>query len=77
MDFPDGLVVNNSPASAGDMGSIPGLVKSHMQSSEAHALQLRSLCSKAQEQRLLKPACPTACALQKDTTMRKKAAHHN
>ena len=33
MGFPDGLVVKNPPANAGDMGSIPGLVKSHMQSS--------------------------------------------
>jgi len=29
-DFPDGPVVKNLPASAGDMGSIPGLGRSHM-----------------------------------------------
>ena len=29
-DFPGGAVVKNPPASAGDMGSIPGLGRSHM-----------------------------------------------
>ena len=29
-DFPGGTVVKNPPASAGDMGSIPGLGRSHM-----------------------------------------------
>ena len=30
MDFPSGPEVENPPASAGDMGSIPGLGRSHM-----------------------------------------------
>ena len=30
LGFPGGLVVKNLPANAGDMGSIPGLGKSHM-----------------------------------------------
>ena len=29
-DFPGGVVVKNLPAKAGDMGSIPGLGRSHM-----------------------------------------------
>ena len=29
-DFPDGTVFKNSPASAGDTGSSPGLGRSHM-----------------------------------------------
>ena len=29
-DFPGGTVVKNPPANAGDMGSIPGLGRSHM-----------------------------------------------
>ena len=29
-DFPGSAVVKNPPASAGDMGSIPGLGRSHM-----------------------------------------------
>ena len=29
-DFPGGAVVKNLPANAGDMGSIPGLGRSHM-----------------------------------------------
>ena len=29
-DFPDGPVVKNSPANAGDTGLIPGLGRAHM-----------------------------------------------
>ena len=29
-NFPGGLVVKNPPANAGDMGSIPGLGRSHV-----------------------------------------------
>ena len=40
-DFPGGTVVKSPPASAGDMGSIPGPGGSHMPwSSWAHAPQL-------------------------------------
>ena len=31
--FPGGLVVKNLPANAGDMGSIPGVGRSHMRQS--------------------------------------------
>ena len=50
MDFPHGTVDKNSPAKAGDMGSIPGTGRSHMlQNKKAHAPQLLGLCSRAQE----------------------------
>ena len=56
--FPGGAVVKNPPANAGDMGSSPGLGRSHMpRSSWARAPQLLSLCSRAREPQLLKPVC--------------------
>ena len=51
MGFPGGAVVENLPANAGDMGSSPGLGRSHMPRSswarEPQLLSLRvwSLCS--------------------------------
>ena len=43
--FPSGAVVENLPANAGDMGSSPGLGRSHMpQSGWAREPQLLSLC---------------------------------
>ena len=43
--FPGGTVVESLPASAGDMGSSPGLGRSHMpQSDWAREPQLLSLC---------------------------------
>ena len=54
---PGGVMVKNPPANAGDTGSSPGLGRSHMpQSNEARASQLLSLCSRAREPQLLKPA---------------------
>ena len=54
--FPSGSVVKNQPARAGGMGSIPDSGKSHMSwSNEAHASQLLSTCSTAQEPQLLSP----------------------
>ena len=53
--FPAGAVVKNLPANAGDMGSSPGLGRSHMLRSswarEPQLLSLRvwSLCSAARE----------------------------
>ena len=42
--FPGGAVVENLPANAGDMGSSPGLGRSHMpRSNWAHEPQLLSL----------------------------------
>ena len=53
--FPGGAVVENLPANAGDMGSSPGLGRSHMPQSnwarEPQLLSLRvwSLCSTTRE----------------------------
>ena len=53
--FPGGAVVENPPANTGDMGSSPGLGRSHMPQSdwarEPQLLSLRvwSLCSAARE----------------------------
>ena len=58
-------MVKNLPASAGDVGSIPGPGRSHMpQSNEARAPQLLSLHSRAREPQLLSPRATTteACA---------------
>ena len=50
MDFPGGTVVENLPANAGDMGSSPGLGRSHMPRSnwarepQLLSLRVRSLC---------------------------------
>jgi len=47
-EFPGGPVVKNLPCNAGDTGSIPAAGRSHVvQRSQAHALQLLSLCSRA------------------------------
>ena len=62
-DFPGGAVVKK-PANAGDMGSSPGLGRSHMPwSNNAHGPQLLSLHSRAHKPQLLKPAClePVLC----------------
>ena len=49
-------MVKNPPANAGDMGSSPGLGKSHMpRGNQAHEPQLLSLRSRAREPQLLKP----------------------
>ena len=54
-------VVKTPPARAGDMGSIPDPGRSHMlQSKEAHAPQLLSLCSRAGEPKLLSPCAAAA-----------------
>ena len=55
LGFPGGAVVENLPANAGDMGSSPGLGRSHMSRSnwarEPQLLSLRvwSLCSATRE----------------------------
>ena len=59
-DFPGGAVVKNSPANAGDTGSIPGPGRSHMPwSNYARAPQLLSLRSRAREPQLLSPRATT------------------
>ena len=58
--FPSGAVVENPPANAGDMGSIPGPGRSHMpRSNKARVPQLLSLCSRAREPQLLSPCAAT------------------
>ena len=50
-------MVESPPANAGDVGSSPGPGGSHMPHSNwAHGTQLLSLCSRAHEPWLLKPA---------------------
>ena len=64
MGFPDGSVVKNPPANAGDTGSIPGSGRSHHAPEQLdHAPQLLSLCSRAWEPHLLSPrvAAREAC----------------
>ena len=71
-DFPGGAEDKNLPASAGDMGSIPGLGSFHMlQSSQAHVPQLLSPCSRDQETAPTEFSChnaearaPKVCAMQ-------------
>ena len=53
-DFTGGAVVENLPASAGDMGSSPGPGRSHMlRNNEARVPQLPSRRSRAHEPQLL------------------------
>ena len=53
-------MVKNLPASAGDMGLIPGLGRPHMpRSNKARAPQLLSLRSRASEPQLLNPRATT------------------
>ena len=59
------MVDKNPSADAGDTSVIPGQGRPHTpQSTQARAPQLLSLCSRAWEPHLLKPAHPRACALQ-------------
>ena len=58
-DLPGGIVDKNPPASAGDLGSIPGLGRFHMPwSNKAHVPELLSLSSRALE---LLTTEPTHC----------------
>ena len=62
--FPSGAVVENLPANAGDMGSSPGLGRSHMpQSDWARAPQL------------LKPECLEPVLHNKRSHRNEKPAH--
>ena len=64
MGFLGGSVVKHLPASTGDTGLIPDPGKAHLlQGNLAHAPQLLSLCSRAQEPRLLRPSAATIGAL--------------
>ena len=63
LGFPGGAVVENPPTSAGDMGSSPGLGRSHMPRSnwarEPQLLSLRvwSLCSTTREATIVRGPC--------------------
>ena len=63
LGFPGGAVVENLPANAGDMGSSPGLGRSHMPQSnwarEPQLLSLRvwSLCSATREAAIVRGPC--------------------
>ena len=77
-DFPGGTVVKNPPANAGDTGLSPGLGRSHMpRSNWARKPQLLSLCSRAHEPQLLKPACLEPVLRNKRSHHNKKATHRN
>ena len=59
-DFPDGTVIKNLPANAGDMSSIAGSGRFHMpQSNGARELQLVSLCSRVLQPQLVSPSAAT------------------
>ena len=69
--FPGGAVVGSPPADAGDMGSSPGLGRSHMPwSNGARAPQLLSLSATTTEART-----PSARALQRERPPNEKSAH--
>ena len=77
-DFPGGTAVRNPPANAGDMGSSPGLGRSHMPwSNWARAPQLLSLCSRAREPQLLKPTCLEPVLHNKRSHRNEKPVHRN
>ena len=63
--FLGGSAVKSPSASAGDTGRIPGAGRSHVPwSHQARVAQLLSVCSRAQELQLLKPAGPRVHAPQ-------------
>ena len=77
-DFPGGRVVKNPPANTGDMGSIPGLRRSHMpRSNPARKPQLLSLRSRAREPQLLKPTVLEPTLRNKRSHRSEKPVHHN
>ena len=62
----------------GDMGSSPGLGRSHMtQSNWAHVPQLLSLRSRAREPQLLSPRATTTEACAPRAVLRNKRSHRN
>ena len=67
-------MVKNPPASAGDVDSVPGPGRSHMpRRSGDRVPQLLSLCSRAREPQVLKPACSRARALQQENPLQREA----
>ena len=78
LGFPGGTVVENPPANAGNTGSSPGPGRSHMpRSNSARAPQLLSLCSRAHEPQLLKPALLEPVLHNERSHRSEKPAHCN
>ena len=83
--FPGGRVDKNVPTNARDMGSVPGLGRSHMlQVTKANATQLLSPCSKACQMQLLSSQAvtteafvPKARAPQQESYFHEKPTHLN
>ena len=72
--FPDGSVVKNPPANAGDTGLIPDPGRPQMPCrNEARAPQLLSLCSRTQKPQLLNLACCKARAPQQEKPLQQEA----
>ena len=60
LDFPGGTLDKNLPVNAGDLGSITGPGRFHMQQgNNAHAPQLLSLLSRTHKLQLLSPCATT------------------
>ena len=75
--FLGGVVVENPPANAGDMGSSSGLGRSHMPwRNWACAPQLLSLRSTAREPQLRMPACLEPMLRNKRSHCNEKPTHH-
>ena len=71
-------MVKNPPANAEDMGSSPGLRRSHMLLSKlARAPQLLSLSSRAREPQLPKPTRLEPVLRNKRSHRSEKPTHHN
>ena len=71
-------MVGNTPADAGDMGSSPGMGRSHIpRSNKVRAPQLLSLRSRAREPQLLKRARLEPVLCNKRSHHNEKPAHHN
>ena len=66
LGFPDGSVVKNPPANAGNMSLIPGPGRSYMPKSNLPCAQVLSLCSGVLEWHPLTPTHPGAHALQQE-----------
>ena len=67
--FPGGSVVENSPANAGDTGSMLDPGRSHMLWSNLVCVaQLQSLCSRAWEPKLLSPRPQNPCSAIREAT---------
>ena len=76
--FPDGSVVKNPPANAGDMGSIPDLGRSHMPRATRPVCHNYWACALEPEITASEPACPRAHALQLEKPPQKeKPVYHS